>query len=467
MDRYVKNLLETGSDWAQASQLFEKLISCEGEDLQIKATIHLARLSKYAPETTLAQAVPILVELLGTPISGRHPSVQEAAAYCLNCLALHGAGSLCALIAQCGAIPLTLSLLPQSQPRFRKILLKCLRTIVTCDGISRRILSRNGGLDVILNLLSSSANDMRRYLLEILTALAMLREVRLVIISVGGAPLLIEAAGTGKMVSRTRAAHAIGLLGVTRRVRQMLVGLGAVHVLVHLMRDGDMPAKLTAGNALGIISSHIDYVRPVACSGAIPLFAQLLEGEESLGREIAEDVFCILAVAEENAITIVGHVVRILQNGNDEAKAAAADVLWDLSGYKHSFSVVGTSGAIPLLLELLRGGNEDVREKASGAIAQLSYDERDREALVEEGAIPLLIELLSDQSEELKDNAAEALINFSEDPILRERISQVVDMQSFRELQQRFVRFRMSDEYTVRSLRQMSIDQFVAEPELA
>ncbi|XP_068668941.1 protein ARABIDILLO 1 [Aristolochia californica] len=466
MDRYVRSLLETGSDWAQASQLYEKLISCEGEDLQIKATIHLARLSKYAPETTLAQAVPILVELLGTPISGRNPSIQEAVAYCLNCLALHGAGSLCALIAQCGSIPLILRLLPQSQAGFRKILLKCLRTIVTCDGISRRILSRNGGLEVILNLISST-NGSRRYLLEILTALAMLREVRLVIISVGGASLLIEAAGSGKMVSRTRAAHVIGLLGITRRVRQMLVGLGVVHVLVSLLREGDMPAKLTAGNALGIISSHIDCIRPVACSGAIPLFAQLLEGQEPLGREIAEDMFCILAVAEENAVAIVEHVVRILRDGNDEAKAAAADVLWDLSGFKHSFSVVGNSGAIPLLLELLSGGNEDVREKASGAIAQLSYDERDRKALVEAGAVPVLIELLSDESEELKDNAAEALINFSEDPTLRERISQVVDTQSFWELQQRFVRFRMSDEHTVRSLRQMSIDQFVAEPELA
>jgi len=223
-----------------------------------------------------------------------------------------------------------------------------------------------------------------------------------------------------------------------------------------------LAAKLVAGNALGIISAHVDYLRPVAQAGAIPLFVELLEGSNPQGKEIAEDVFCILAVAEENAIAIAEHLVRILQGSNVEAKAAAADVVWDLSSYKHSVSVVRASGAIPLLLRLLEDENDDVREKASGAVAQLSYDRADRLALTEAGAIPILLSLLQKESEELKDNAAEALINFSEDPALRDMISQAFDIPAFRDMQERLVRIQQSNEHTSHSLRSMSLDQFTS-----
>ncbi|RWR93253.1 vacuolar protein 8-like protein [Cinnamomum micranthum f. kanehirae] len=301
--------------------------------------------------------------------------IQGAAAYCLNCFACRGDGALCMLMGQSGAIPALLRLLPQSEGRYKRVLAKCLRSIVCCDSLSRVILTRNDGLGIILNLISSSVGDTRRYLLEIFRSIAMLRDVRRAIINFGGLPSLIESAGT---------------------------------VLTSLLRDGDMTAKMTAGNALGIISSHVDYLRHIAREGAIPLFAELLEGPEALGREIAEDVYCISAVAEENAISI--------------------------AGFKHSVSVVRNSGAIPLLLELLRGGDDDAREKASGAVAQLSYDEADRGALIDAGAIPVLIGLLQDESEELKDNAAEALINFSEDSLLRDGISEAFDIPSFQHI---------------------------------
>ncbi|XP_058070669.1 U-box domain-containing protein 4 [Magnolia sinica] len=457
----------TGLDWVQATHLYERVIASENEALQIRATVELGWLSEDVPESILAQMVPILVELLGRPLGDHQPSIQEAAAYCLNCFTRRGDGALCMHVGQSGAIPSILGLLPQSAGRFQRILAKCLRNIVSCDSLSRVILARNGGLEVILDVIASCSDDTRPYLLEILSALVMVREVRRVLVNLDGLSLLIESAGNGKMVSRTRAAHAIGLLGVTRRLRQKLVDLGVIPVLVGLLQDGDMLAKLTAGNALGIISSHVDYLRPVARAGAIPLFAELLEGPDPLGKEIAEDVFCILAVAEENAVLIAGHLVRVLQGGNDEAKAAAADVLWDLSGYKHSVSVVRESGAIPLLIGLLSCGNNDVREKAAGAVTQLSYNEADREDLVNAGAVPILLRLLHDESEEVKDNAAEALINFSEDPSLSDRISEVFDIPAFQNILDRLARIRASDEHMVRSLDRMNVEQFTEDPELA
>ena len=110
--------------------------------------------------------------------------------------------------------------------------------------------------------------------------------------------------------------------------------------------------------------------------------------------QIDEDAFCILVVAEVNAIAIAEHLVIILREGNDESKVVAFDIFQDLSGYEHSILVIRNSSAIPFLVELLRDENGEVREKVSGAIAQLSYNKANRVALADAGAIPILIESL-------------------------------------------------------------------------
>lgn len=457
----VKILEKLNPDWETAFNQFENVISSGTEAMQIKATIKLAHLSKYAPEYILALTIPILAELLGNdPLNNSSRSIQEATVYCLICIARRGDDDGLAMeIGQSGAIQSILRLLPHSDNGFQRVMIKCLWIVVTFCNVNRVIVARNGGVEIIIDMLNSYRDGSRRYLLEILSALTLLREVRRVLISLGGLHFLVEAARCGSLVSRERACQAIGLLGVTRRTRRMLVELGVIPVLVELFRDGDNTTKLVAGNSLGVISAHIDYIRPVAQAGAIPLYAELLREPNPIGKEIAEDVFCILAVAEVNAVEIAEHLVGILREGDDEAKAAAADVLWDLSSYKHSVSVVPNSGAIPLLLELLRDGNTEVKEKVSGAIAQLTYDEVDRVALANAGTIPVLIELLRDDSEELRDNAAEALVNFSEDPLQRDRISEAIDVPFFQNMQNRLLQIRASDENMVRSLRRMSIEQ--------
>lgn len=459
---------ELTPNWEELFDHLQRVMSSGTEVMQLKATLKLARLSNLAPEDLLADTIPILARLLGDiDVSGSLTcSIQQAAAYCLKQIASRGEGRLATKIGQSGVIQSVLRLLPQSDDTFQRILVKCLRNIVTFANVNRVIVARNGGLEVVIGTLNSCNDGTRRYLLEILSALTLLREVRRVLICLGGLRFLVEAARFGSMVSRERACQAIGLLGITRRARRMLVELGVIPVLVELFHVGDSTTKLVAGNSLGVISAHVDYIRPVAEAGAIPLYAELLQGPDPNGKEIAEDVFCILAVAEMNAVAIAEHLVRILREGNVEAKAAAADVLWDLSSYKHSVPVVRNSGAIPILVNLMSDENDEVREKVSGAIAQLSYNEADRIALADAGAVPIMIELLQCESEEVKDNAAESLINFSEDPLQHERISEAIGIPSFQSMQNRMIRLRASDDLMVRSMRRMSIEQLTWDPDL-
>ncbi|MQM20665.1 hypothetical protein Taro_053689 [Colocasia esculenta] len=450
-----------GVDWERLLRLFCEAATRGGEALPAKAATELGRLCKRAPEGVLVRTLPVLVDLLGNPSE----EVQAAAAHSLCCIARWGDESLCSAAGRSGAIPSLLGLLPMSADGLQRKLIKCLRALVAYDNANRVILARNGGLQVVLDMLPLCPGGTRGYLLEVLSALAMLREVRRAVVHLGALPFLVEAVSCGRMVSRARAAHVIGLLGTAKRVRHMLVDLGVISVLVDLLREGDSQAKLTAGNSLGIISSHVYYLRPIAQAGAIPLYADLLEGPEALGKEIAEDVLCILAVSQENAVSISQHLVRILQGDNEEAKAAAADVLWGLSGNQHS--VVRESGAIPLLLNLLHGGCEDAREKALGAIVQMSYEEDERKALAEAGAIPVLIGLVEGDSDELKDNAVEALINFSGDPLMCERVSDVFGNPLFQAARERLARIRAADEHMLRSLRRLNVDQLTLEPDFA
>ncbi|KAL3643089.1 hypothetical protein CASFOL_013904 [Castilleja foliolosa] len=454
---------ESSSDcrnWNELFDIFAKVFTSENDELKIRAAIKLAKMSRYAPENILALTVPILLEFLKNPQSNPSPLLQAAIAYCLKCIASQCEGKLADLIGQSGGIPILLTLLPNSEDVLQRALLKCLRNIIAFCGPNRVILASNGGLEIVLAMLSSCSDDSELILLEILSALSLVREVRKSLWESRSVHLLVKAAGCGGLVSRTRAAQAMGLLGLIKRARYVLVEAGAVPVLMHLLKEGDSMMKLVAGNALGVISSHVDHISLVAQAEFIPLYADLLRGPDPTGKEIAEDVFCVLAVHEENAVTIFEHLVGILKEGDAGAKAAAADVIWDLSSYVYSFPVVQRSGAIPILVELLKDESLDVREKVAGAVAQLSRDEADRAALARCGAIPCLIEMLEDgESDEVRDNAAEALVNFSLDPLLGDRISCIVDNPTFRNMSGRIMQMRVSDERMDGAVREIRREQ--------
>lgn len=314
-------------NWDEVFHLYANVIAHENDALRVKATIKLARMSNRAPENILSITVPILVELLESPSHNPNPPVQEASAYCLKCIACIGEGKLATLIGQSGVIPILLRLLPNSDGSFRKGLLKCLRNVVTFGEPNRLIVASNGGTEIVLNMLDSCSDDSTLILLEILSALALKREVRKLILSSGGVWFLVESARLGSLISRSRAAQAIGLLGLIKGARRELVNAGAIPVLMELINDGDMSMRLVAANALGVILTDADNIWPIAESGVVPLYTELLKGSDPIGREIAGDVLYTLATVEENAFAIVKHFTGILTGDNGEAKSLAGDIL--------------------------------------------------------------------------------------------------------------------------------------------
>ncbi|KAM0063797.1 putative armadillo repeat-containing domain, armadillo-like helical [Helianthus debilis subsp. tardiflorus] len=461
MDQYQSQ------DWLQSLHQFEHIIATSSESLQVESLIKLSHLSNRIPVSILVSTVPILVDLLDT--STTH-SVLKASVYCLKCISCQGDGKLAVTIGQSRAIHRILCLLPQSELALQRVLLKCIRNIVAFDGPNRVNLVRIGGLKVVIDMLNSDTcpdDSLRRLLLDILSALALLREVRRSVFNLRAVGLLVEACKVGKMVSRARAGQAIGLLGLVKRARRELVNSGAIEALVDLLRNGDVSTRLVAGNALGVISSHVDYIRPVAEHGVIPLYAELLQEQEPLGKEIAEDVFCILAVTDDNAVAIVEHLVMIMRGNDNENVGAAADVVWDLSSYKHVLPVFHNFGVISLLVELLRTSDDsNVKEKICGAIGQLSYNNAERVVIADLGGISVLINMLEDDSEEVKDNAAQALVCLYEDPLLCDRMSGAPSHPVFLRVQERMVQTRAAELRLAESVRQMTVDELTWNPAL-
>ncbi|KAF3610262.1 hypothetical protein DY000_02049718 [Brassica cretica] len=463
--------MESGQnlDWETEFNRFEQAISSSPAPIRVRSVIKLSAFANQSPESILTRAIPILAGVLRVS-DDPDRSVQAAAAHCLKRIACLG-GEFAATMGRCGVIASLLGLLLEAANDngivLRRIWVKCLWSLVTFGSSIRIGLARLGGVEIVTRELNTWEDDSSRWcLLEILTALTTIRESRRVLVHNGGLKFLVEAAKVGNFASRERACHAIGLIGVTRRCRRLLVEAGVVPALVDLFRDGDEKGKLLAGNALGIIAAQSEYIRPVTEAGSIPLYVELLSGGDPMGKDIAEDVFCILAVAEGNAVLIAEQLVRILREGDNESKFAASDVLWDLAGYRHSVSVIRDSGAIPLLVGLVRDGSLEFRERISGAISQLCYNENDREVFSESGMIPILIEWLGDESEELRDNAAEALINFSEDREHYGRVREALSHPVIRSMQSRLARIRASHEHLVRSMRRVTIEHLARDPYL-
>lgn len=411
--------------------------------LQVKLTFKLVPFYDYVPEEVLSKTISILASCLECKEEEDDPTyvaLLVAAVHCLTRIARLGDGRFASKIAESGAIGFMMEIIESNDSdSFLQVLLKCLWVLVSSgDGSCRTVLAVENGVRVVTSLLRTPSASMRRYLLEILSALAMVKSSRKLIVEEGRLGYLVEAIGVGSMTSRGRACHAIGLIGASSvELRQMLAEMGAIPLLIHLFNDGDRETKVVAANALGLALTNVRYIRAAGEAGAIPLYAQLLRGGVSTETDIAVDAFCLLSIAEENAVSIVEHVVGILKDGETFAKESACHVLWDIAAYEHSVHVIQNSGAFHVMLELLRVSHSDsysvdLEERLCSVIAKLSSYKVHRLGLIEAGAIQLLVDVLMKYCGDpfdclCREYAAKAIKNFFEDPDCRDKAAKEID----------------------------------------
>ncbi|CAN6319467.1 unnamed protein product [Urochloa humidicola] len=439
------------TDWAQMARKYVNVVSSGDVAAAVRATLEVKRLASHAPDPAVRLAVRVLVGVLaGSP----PPRLQAAASQALCSVVRVDGGKFATEVVAAGFFTVAHLLLQESEEVPQRILLRCLSCILSFHATSRVEFARGGGAEVILNLFPGCSAATKRWLVEILSALALMREVRRLLLTDGKVEYLVEAISFGNLASRTRAAQAAGLLGASTVGRSSLAERGAPLALVGLMRDGDSSAKLVAANALGIVSSIGHHLQLIHQSGAIPLYAELLKEDHPVAKDIIEDVFCILISIRDNAGVVLENLAGILRGEDDLAISAAVDVLLALAEYKSTIPFLNSSGVITVLVDLLQNRNHDVIEKVTGAVAQLSYEEYVREGLMEADAIPVLLDLLHGHLGDLTESAAaEALINFSEDPSCQEyapMLQRIPELSAFRD---HLFHFRISQGHLIQSAR--------------
>lgn len=174
-------------DWETEFNRFEQAISSSPAPIRVKSVIRLSALANQSPESILSRAIPILAGLLRVSSDDPDRSVQAAAAHCLKRIACRG-GEFAATMGRCGAIASLLGLLLEAATNdngisLRTIWVKCLWSLVTFGSSIRIGLARLGGVEIVTRELNTCEDDdddssNRRYLLEILTALATIPESR-------------------------------------------------------------------------------------------------------------------------------------------------------------------------------------------------------------------------------------------------------------------------------------------------
>ncbi|KAH8091990.1 hypothetical protein JL720_5566 [Aureococcus anophagefferens] len=102
--------------------------------------------------------------------------------------------------------------------------------------------------------------------------------------------------------------------------------------------------------------------------------------------------------------------VRVLREGDDASKTAAAEALGYLTSgdYQQIRVFIGEVGAIPLLVQLLRDGSAEAKLAAASALGNLSF-QANEVLIAEAGVIPLLVEFARDGGAKAKFTGANAL----------------------------------------------------------
>ena len=92
---------------------------------------------------------------------------------------------------------------------------------------------------------------------------------------------------------------------------------------------------------------------------------------------------------------IVG-LVDTLREGDDAAKAEAAQMLGEIAYDDMHQDLIAEAGGIPPLVELLRDGSAEAKSDAANALRNLADNDANKVLIAEAGGIPPLIKLMHD-----------------------------------------------------------------------
>ncbi|CAF2074653.1 hypothetical protein Bca4012_089267 [Brassica carinata] len=204
--------------------------------------------------------------------------------------------------------------------------------------------------------------------------------------------------------------------------RVAIAEAGAIPLLVGLLATPDSRIQEHSVTALLNLSICENNKGAIVSAGAIPGIVQVLKKGSMEARENAAATLFSLSVIDENKVTIgalgaIPPLVVLLNEGTQRGKKDAATALFNLCIYQGNKGKAIRAGVIPTLTRLLTEPGSGMVDEALAILAILSSHPEGKAIIGSSDAVPSLVEFIRTGSPRNRENAAAVLVHLcSVDP---------------------------------------------------
>ncbi|KAJ0261834.1 Uncharacterized protein HA466_0048740 [Hirschfeldia incana] len=188
--------------------------------------------------------------------------------------------------------------------------------------------------------------------------------------------------------------------------------------LVIRLQIGSAESKNSAiDSLLELLQGDDKNVMIAVAQGVVPVLVRLLDS--SLKEKSVAAISRISAVESSRhvliaeGLSLLNHLLRVLESGSGFAKEKACVALQALSFSKENARAIGCRGGISSLLEICQDGSPGAQGFAAGVLRNLALFGENRENFVEENAVLVLITLGCSGTTLARENAVGCLANLT------------------------------------------------------
>ncbi|XP_078428919.1 U-box domain-containing protein 12-like [Wolffia australiana] len=259
---------------------------------------------------------------------------QRAAAGELRLLAKRNADNrVC--IAQAGAIPFLVRLLPSADPRTQEHAVTALLNLSICEENKKTIIMCPGAVTGIVHVLKRGSMEARENAAAALFSLSVVDENKVTIGASGAIPALVALLGEGSQRGKKDAATALFNLCIYQGNKGKAVRAGVVSTLMALLTEPSSGMMDEALAIMAILAGHQEGRAAIGASKAIPVLVEVIGSGSPRNRENATAVLVHLCSGEQQQQHLIeaqehglmGPLQELAKNGTDRGKRKALQLL--------------------------------------------------------------------------------------------------------------------------------------------
>ena len=281
---------------------------------------------------------------------------------------------------------------------------------------NKTAIPRAGGIAPLVSLLTTGSETTQQSTAAALEALAKDHiDNQIALARAGAIEPLVALLGSESKETQEHAVSALLYLAANDERSRNAV----IQNLVAVLGARSAAAQMKAAEALAVLAGRsADNRKAITAASAVePLVSLLGDGRRvrsETPQERAAAVLADLARVGENKVAIVlaGGVkplVMMLSSDSPDAATHAVGCLQAIAAVGSNKGPIADAGAIPPLVALLKDGPEKAQELAAGALWHLAAVGDNKQAMINAGAIPPLVSELSEESDMAREYAAGVL----------------------------------------------------------